>query len=39
MKYYQSLVLHCIKTYGTLATILLYAPALVALVIYGQGKL
>lgn len=39
MKYLQSLMLHCIKTYGTLTVVLLYAPSLVALVMYGQFKL
>lgn len=39
MKYFQSLMLHCIKTYGILTVLILYAPFMGALVIYGQTKL
>jgi hypothetical protein len=35
MKYYQQLMLHCIKTYGIVTVILLYAPFLGVLVMYG----
>lgn len=39
MKYYQYLMLHCIKTYGIFIAILLHAPFIGALVIYGQSQL
>ena len=38
MKYFQHLMLHCIKTYGIVTVILLYTPFL-GMVMYGQIKL
>lgn len=35
MKYFQYLMLHCIKTYGIVTVILLYTPFLGVLVMYG----
>lgn len=39
MKYLNQIMLHCIKTYGTLIVTVLYSPFIGALVIYyGQNN-